>query len=146
MKKIIKIILVALLMSIALTGCNKEESDLNKALGTKEMTVTPTKITREKAASDRKSIVKVEVKVENNTTKAIGIGAGNFTLKDEDNKVYEIYGMKADSLGQEVKAKEETTGYIYFEIPASLEKAWMSYTFQLGQEPVAEWLLPFPSK
>ncbi|MBC1501450.1 DUF4352 domain-containing protein [Listeria weihenstephanensis] len=147
MKKIIMTILATLLLSVVLVGCgNSEETDLNKALGAKEMTVTPTKVTREKAATDRKRILKIEVKVKNNTEKPIGIGAGNFALKDADGKEYDIYGMKTDSLGQEVAAGKTITGNIYFEIPASLEKGWMNYAFQMDQEPVAEWLLSFPGK
>ncbi|MBC2178379.1 DUF4352 domain-containing protein [Listeria booriae] len=147
MKKKITLLCTTILLSISLVACSKsEETDLNQALGSKEITVTPTQITREKTASNRKNILKVEVKVKNNTAKSVGIGAGNFTLKDDNDRNYEIYGMKEDSLGQEVEANQTINGNIYFEIPKELEKGWLSYTFQINQEPSAEWLLAFPNK
>lgn len=145
MKKIFLTLFATLLVAVSLTGCgNNTNSDLNKALGTKAITITPTKVTREKAVSDRKAILQVQVKVKNNTKKAVGIGAGNFQLKDDDGHAYEMYGMKSDSLGQEVKPGDTVKGNIYFEVPASLTKGWMNYAVSLGQEPVAEWLLVFP--
>ncbi|AQY51822.1 lipoprotein [Listeria weihenstephanensis FSL R9-0317] len=148
MKKTIMAILVTLLIVTTLVGCNgkKEDTDLNKALGNKEVTVTPTKVTREKATSDRKEILKVVVKVKNNAKKPMGIGAGNFTLKDDNGKNYEMYGLKTDSLGQELAAGGTVSGNVYFEIPADLEKGWMDYAVSIGQEPAAEWLLSFPEK
>ncbi|MBC2170636.1 DUF4352 domain-containing protein [Listeria booriae] len=145
MKKILITLFATLLITTTLAGCgNTESSDLNKALGTKAITVTPTKVTREKAASDRKVILKVQVKVKNNSKNSMGIGSGNFQLKDDNGKAYDIYGMKSDNLGQEVMPGESIKGNIYFEIPADLEKGWMNYSVYLDQEPAAEWLLVFP--
>ncbi|MBC1212070.1 DUF4352 domain-containing protein [Listeria booriae] len=148
MKKTLIAIFASLVLITALAGCGtkQDDTDLNKALGNKEITVTPTKVTREKATSDRKAILKVVVQVKNNSKKAIGIGAGNFNLKDDDGKNYDNYGLKADSLGQELEAGKTVTGNIYYEIPADLEKGWMDYAASLGQEPAAEWLLAFPKK
>ncbi|MBC2161873.1 DUF4352 domain-containing protein [Listeria booriae] len=149
MKKIIIALLTTVLITTTLTACggsNTQDTDLNKALGTKEITVTPTKVTREKAISDRKTVLKIEVTVKNNDKKAIGIGAGNFNLKDDDGKVYDNYGLKSDSLGQELEAGKAVTGNIYFEIPEDLDKGWLDYSVSLGQNPASEWLIAFPKK
>ncbi|MBC1797588.1 DUF4352 domain-containing protein [Listeria booriae] len=146
MKKILTAISIATLLGLALAGCGKEDTDINKALGSEEMTVTPTKITREKAATDRKNILKIAVKVKNNSKTEIGIGAGNFRIKDDNRKVYDSYGMKKDSLGQVVAPGETITGNIYFEVPAILEKVWLEYDVSMDREPAAEWLLAFPTK
>ncbi|MBC2265012.1 DUF4352 domain-containing protein [Listeria booriae] len=146
MKKILTAISIAALFGLALAGCGKEDTDINKALGSEEMTVTPTKITREKAATDRKNILKIAVKVKNNSKTEIGIGAGNFRIKDDNRKVYDSYGMKKDSLGQVVAPGETITGNIYFEVLAILEKVWLEYDVSMDREPAAEWLLAFPTK
>ncbi|MBC1332629.1 DUF4352 domain-containing protein [Listeria booriae] len=146
MKKILTAISIATLLGLALAGCGKEDTDINKALGSEEMTVTPTKVTREKAATDRKNILKIAVKVKNNSKTEIGIGAGNFRIKDDNRKVYDSYGMKKDSLGQVVAPGETITGNIYFEVPAILEKVWLEYDVSMDREPAAEWLLAFPTK
>ncbi|WP_171002403.1 DUF4352 domain-containing protein [Listeria newyorkensis] len=146
MKKILTAISVAVLLTLILAACGKEDTDLNKALGSEEMTVTPAKITREKAATDRKTILKITVKVKNNSKTEIGIGAGNFRIKDDNRKVYDSYGMKEDSLGQVVAPGETITGNIYFETPAILEKGWLEYDVSMDREPAAEWLLAFPTK
>ncbi|MBC2100059.1 DUF4352 domain-containing protein [Listeria booriae] len=146
MKKILTAISIAALFGLALAGCGKEDTDINKALGSEEMTVTPTKVTREKAATDRKNILKIAVKVKNNSKTEIGIGAGNFRIKDDNRKVYDSYGMKKDSLGQVVAPGETITGNIYFEVPAILEKVWLEYDVSMDREPAAEWLLAFPTK
>lgn len=146
MKKILTAISVAVLLTLTLAACGKEDTDINKALGSEEMTVTPTKITREKAATDRKTILKITVKVKNNAKTEIGIGAGNFRIKDDNRKVYDSYGMKEDSLGQVVAPGETITGNIYFETPAILEKGWLEYDVSMDREPAAEWLLAFPTK
>ncbi|MBC2390338.1 DUF4352 domain-containing protein [Listeria booriae] len=145
MKKILMAILATLLITTTLAGCgNSESSDLNKSFGTKAITITPTDVTREKAASDRKIILRVKVKVKNHSKKAMGIGAGNFQLKDDNGKTYDIYGMKSNSLGQEIMPGESIKGNVYFEVPADLERGWVDYSVFLNEEPAAEWLLTFP--
>ncbi|AQY51833.1 hypothetical protein PWEIH_03376 [Listeria weihenstephanensis FSL R9-0317] len=147
MNKLVALISVIVIASmIALGGCGKASasSDINRELGTKDLKIKPIKITREKAVSDRKVILKVEVAVKNKSKAAQGIGAGNFSLKDPNHTNYRMYGMKEDSLGHTIAPGQEMNGNIYFEIPVDLEEGWMSYTPEPGHDKAAEWLIVFP--
>lgn len=66
------------------------------------------------------------VSVKNNSEKSFGIGAGEFTLKNEHNEKYKI--SEGDNFGGEIKKGESISGTMYFKVPLDTKKVTVMYS------------------
>lgn len=137
MKKIIFLTFIAAttFISVGCSNTTKDLGDLNETRKIENLSITPKKITSEPAKGKNNSVT-ISFSVQNNGSEMIGVGAGDFYIKDSKGKEISIDGTQGN-FGQEIQAKESIDGKAYFIVPNSSSKITVIY--KPNQNVEAEW-------
>lgn len=143
MKKIIiSILAVALLLT---TGCSikKNQGDLGEKRVANTFEITPKKISSS-ALEGENQLITIDIEITNNDKGPLGIGAGDFFIRDEKGKETNIYGQR-ENFGEELGKGKTLTGKAYFKV--STDYSTFSLIYQPYQTIDAQWdNLQVPSK
>ncbi len=137
MKKIMFLTCVVALTFIAF-GCSSQtnsKGDLGETRKIDTLSITPGKVTS-KPAKGKNELITINISIENKGGDVIGVGAGDFYIKDSKGKEISIDG-KHENFGQEIKSKEKINGKAYFLVTDSHSKFTLLY--KPNQTVEAEW-------
>ncbi|PLS37027.1 hypothetical protein CYV26_00825 [Carnobacterium maltaromaticum] len=151
MKKISLSVIIALLF---LGGCGALTTETKKDLENQSKTINEFKTkfiqnikmkltmieANQSGLDEKKKIVAISMDFKNEDAQAVGIGGGDFILKENDKK-YEVIS-DANNIGQEIEVGKKSTGMLYFEVPEEAQKAELIYT--PGDEVLAKWEIELP--
>lgn len=122
MRKICMQILICMLLPVLLIGCSngKGKNEIDKAKEVNNLKINPEKAvyTDKRNSMDNKKVkkvVEVTFTIQNTGDKEIGIGAGDFSLFDEEGKNLELYGYP-DNFGDVINPGKELKGKGYYKM------------------------------
>lgn len=135
MKKVIISILAISVLFIA--GCSTKayKGDLNEKRTANTFEITPKELLSSPLGGDNQ-LVTIEIEVTNKDKGPLGIGAGDFFIRDEKGNKTKIYGQR-ENFGEVIEKGKSIKGKAYFKVPNS------DSTFTLVYQPYetidAEW-------
>lgn len=139
MNKKYKIFSVIGVISILFAGgCQTSKGELNteinqvREIQNVNMKVTGVKIIKDDNISDNEKLIQVKFDIQNNNKEEFGIGAGDFYIKDKDEKHYENYGRE-DSFGDVIATKESLKGNGYYTVPKEAKDLVVIYNPVMGK-------------
>ncbi|MES5896837.1 DUF4352 domain-containing protein [Bacillus cereus group sp. RP43] len=165
MKRVIKKIIPAVCMTSILfsAGCTgttdtKKENVEKQAIQTEigkekvsramKMKVTAAKIVKDETVSEQEEVVQIQFDIKNEGNEDNGIGAGDFVIKDEKGKTYEMYGRE-DNFGDVIPAGKSLKGNGYYRVAKDTKELKVVYSPTVQKEKdekVIEWNIGHPEK
>lgn len=109
-------------------GCGnkmKDVGDLGETRKVGSLSITPKKVSSEPGSGENK-ILAISFSVKNEGGEVLGIGAGDFYIKDSKGKEHSIDGKQVN-FGQDIKEKETIKGKAYFIVPDTYSTITLIY-------------------
>lgn len=135
MKKVIISILAISVLFIAGCSTKADKGDLNEKRTANTFEITPKELLSSPLGEDNQ-LVTIEIEVTNKDKGPLGIGAGDFFIRDEKGNKTKIYGQR-ENFGEVIEKGKSIKGKAYFKVPNSYS------TFTLVYQPYetmdAEW-------